>query len=375
MRFVKREAYLEIRDTKYGGVVSKKIRVIIADDSALMRKKLGEILNSDHEIEVVAIVRNGRELLDVAFHLKPDVITLDVEMPVLNGLEALGYIMSEMPTPCVMISAFTKLGAKETIKALEYGAVDFVAKTSGTISPDIDFLGPEIINKVKLASRVAVQKLKLIWTEKTKDDAKVLKKPQAMTKVFALASSTGGIQALATILPALPADLPAGVLVVQHMPEGFTKSLAERLNWQSKISVVEAEDGMPITPAKVIIAQGGKHMEVAGSISNPHVILTDAPEQLGVKPCANLMMESAAKIFRETTVGIVLTGMGSDGTLGAKAIKMLGGRVIVESESSCVVYGMPRSVNEAGFADKSLPLGEIAGEMERLVKREGERIS
>ncbi|HLD44629.1 MAG TPA: response regulator, partial [bacterium] len=194
--------------------MSKKIRVIIADDSALMRKKLGEILNSDHEIEVVAIVRNGRELLDVAFHLKPDVITLDVEMPVLNGLEALGYIMSEMPTPCVMISAFTKLGAKETIKALEYGAVDFVAKTSGTISPDIDFLGPEIINKVKLASRVAVQKLKLIWTEKTKDDAKVLKKPQAMTKVFALASSTGGIQALATILPALPADLPAGVLVV-----------------------------------------------------------------------------------------------------------------------------------------------------------------
>ncbi len=345
----------------------EKIRVVVADDSALMRKKISEILNSDPDIEVVAIVRNGQEALDSVYSLKPDAVTLDVEMPVLNGIDTLGYIMSEIPTPCVMISAFTKEGAYETIRALEFGAIDFITKPSGTISPDIGEIGKEIIKKVKLAAAVPVEKLKLIWIEKVKEKRDILKKPKGMSKVFAIASSTGGTQALATILPDLRADLPAGVLVVQHMPEGFTKSLAERLNYQSKISVVEAEDGMPIKPAQVILAKGGLHMDVGGKKDSPYIRLSDRLPQLGVKPAANIMMESVASMFRKHTVGIVLTGMGSDGTLGSQAIKSSGGIVLAEDKASCVVYGMPKSVVDAGLADKVVPLHHMAREMEKLV--------
>jgi len=344
-----------------------KIRVVVADDSALMRKKISEILNSDPDIEVVAVVRNGQEALDAVYSLRPDVVTLDVEMPILNGLDTLGYIMSEVPTPCVMISAFTTKDAQETIRALEFGAVDFIAKPSGVISPDIEKVAKEIIEKVKLAAKIPVQKLKLIWARRAEEREGILKKPSGMSRIFAIASSTGGTQALATILPALRGDLPAGVLVVQHMPAGFTKSLAERLGWQSKIKVVEAEDQMPIKPAQVIIAQGGLHMEVAGKENSPYVTLSDKPPQLGVRPSANIMMESAAKMFKDKTVGIVLTGMGSDGTLGAQAIKSSGGIVLAEDETSCVVYGMPKSVAEAGLVDKVVTLREMAGEMEKLI--------
>jgi len=347
--------------------MARKIRVVIADDSALMRKKISEILNSDRGIEVVAVVRNGQEALQAVYSLKPDVVTLDVEMPLLNGLDTLGYIMSEIPTPCVMISAFTKPGAQETIIALEYGAVDFVTKPSGVISPDIGKLDKEIIDKVKLAARVSVDKLKLVLPEKAKEKEAVLKKPSSMSRVFAIASSTGGTQALSMLLPKLRGDLPAGVLVVQHMPKGFTKSLAERLNWQSEISVVEAEDEMPVKPAQVIIAKGGFHMEVSQKKGAPCVTLNKKPFHQGVRPNANLMMESAAKTFRKDAVGVVLTGMGSDGTLGAQAIKSAGGVVLAQDKSSCVIYGMPRSVIDAGLVDKIVALHDMAREMERLV--------
>lgn len=346
---------------------SKKIRVIIVDDSALMRKKLTEILMSDPEIEIVGLARNGKDAIEAIHALKPDVVTLDIEMPVMNGLEALGYIMSEIPTPCLMVSAFTKQGTEETIKALEFGAVDFVTKPGGAISPNIVDMGKEIIEKVKMASRVSLDRIKLILARKTEEPARISRKPTKISKVFTIASSTGGTQALASVLPLLREDLPAAVLVVQHMPEGFTKSLSERLAWQSKIKVVEAEDQMPIEPAKVIIARGGMHMEACGTRDNPKIVFVDKPPQLGVKPCANLTMESASKIFQEKTVGVVLTGMGSDGTLGSQAIKTRGGMVIAEEQSSCVVYGMPRSVIEAGLVDKVVPLRFIAREMERLI--------
>jgi two-component system chemotaxis response regulator CheB len=346
--------------------MADKIRVVIADDSALMRRKIAEILIGDPAIEVVAICRDGKEAIEAVHNLRPDVVTLDVEMPILGGLEALGYIMSEVPTPCVMISAFTREGAKESIQALEFGAVDFVAKPGGVISLDIDRIAKEIIEKIKVASKVSVNKLRVIWAERAEERERILKKPAAMKRVFAVASSTGGTQALATVLPSLPADFPACVLCVQHMPEGFTKSLAERLNWQSKIRVVEAEDRMPLKPAQAILARGGMHMEVAGSDEKAHIVLADKPPELGVKPNANIMMQSAARIFKERTVGVVLTGMGSDGTLGAQAIKSGGGVVIAEDQLSCVVYGMPKSVIDAGLADKVVPLAQVAREMERL---------
>lgn len=347
--------------------MNKKIRVVIADDSALMRKKISEILSSDPDIEVVASAHDGKQALEAVHALKPDVVTLDVEMPVLNGLDALGYIMSEIPTPCVMISAFTKQGTSETIKALEFGAVDFITKPSGVISPDIGVIAREIIEKVKIAAGISVERLRLIWAEKAVEREKILRKPAVISKVFAIASSTGGTQALATIIPELKGDLPAAVLVVQHMPPGFTKSLSERLNWQSKISVVEAEDKMPIKPAQVIIAKGGLHMEVVGDIRSAYITLTERPVQMGLRPCADFMMKTAADTFKEKVVGVVLTGMGSDGTIGSQAIKSKGGIIIAEDKSSCVVYGMPKSVADAGLVDKILPLHKIAEEMEKLV--------
>lgn len=347
--------------------MAEKIRVVVADDSALMRKKISEILQSDPDIEVVAVVRDGREAVEAVHSLKPDVVTLDIEMPVLDGFHALGYIMSEIPTPCIIISAFVQPDAQETIRALEFGAVDFVLKPSGVISTDIGKLAEEIIAKVKLASKVEVSKLKVIWAEKAQEPAKLLKKPVGISKAFAIASSTGGTQALATILPSLRGDFPGTVLVVQHMPAGFTQGLAERLNWQSKIRVVEAQDMMPIKPAQVIIAKGGLHMEVAGTIDKPYITLNDKPVKLGVKPNANIMMESMAKVFQDKSVGVVLTGMGSDGTEGARAIKAVGGYVIAEDQSSCVIYGMPKVVKEAGLVDRIAPLHLVAQEMEKLV--------
>lgn len=348
--------------------MDKKIRVVVADDSALMRKKIGEILNNEDDIEVVAIVKDGREAVEAVQSLHPDVVTLDIEMPVMNGLDALGYIMSECPTACVMISAFTKHDAEETMKALEFGAVDFVTKPGGVISPDIDTVGGEIVAKVRLAALVNVSSLKLIWAEKAIEPEYIVKKPIGMAKVFAIASSTGGTQALASILPMLRGDIQAGILIVQHMPEGFTKGLADRLNWQSKIRVVEAEDGMEVKPGLAILAKGGKHMEVGGTQEKPIVRVTDGPARRGVKPCADTMMESAARLFGKKVVGIVLTGMGSDGTEGSAAIKKAGGYIISEHESSCVIYGMPKVVFMAGYSDKVSPLHLIAEEMERLVR-------
>jgi len=349
--------------------MSKKIRVIVADDSALMRKKIREILDSDPHIEVIATVRNGEEAIKSVYNLRPDVVTLDVAMPILDGLQALGYIMSECPTPCVMISAFTREGTKETIRSLEFGAVDFVTKPGGVISPDIAKCKKEIIEKVRLAAKVPIKRLKLLWPKRAEEKVRepVVKKPTAISKVFIIASSTGGTQALATVLPRLRSDLKAAVLVVQHMPEGFTKSLAERLNWQSKISIVEAEDKMLIKPGQVIIAKGGLHIEISGTREGAHVVLSKKSPSLGVRPSADILMKSAAGIFKDKTIGIVLTGMGSDGTAGSKAIKEAGGLVIAEEKSSCVIYGMPKSVIEKGIADKVAPLHKIADQMEGLV--------
>ena len=332
-----------------------------------MKRKIADILNSDPGIEVVAIARNGKEALEAVHSLRPDVVTLDIEMPVLGGLDALGYIMSEVPTPCIMISAFTSPESQETMRALEFGAVDFITKPGGVISPDIDKLSGEIIEKVKIAAKVSVEKIKFIWAKKAEEIEAILKKPEAMSRVFTVASSTGGTQALATILPALSPDLKAGVLVVQHMPEGFTKSLAERLNWQSRISIVEAEPGMLIKPGQVIIAKGGFHMEVSGEEKDAKVILNKKPLHLGVRPSADILMQTAANTFKKKTIGVVLTGMGSDGTIGSQAIKSQGGMVLAEDETSCVVYGMPKSVADAGLVDKVVTLHDMAKEMEKLV--------
>ncbi len=317
---------------------------------------------------MIAVAKDGRDAIESANLLKPDVITPDIEMPVMSGLDALGYIMSEMPTPCIVISAFTAKDSEETLKALEYGAVDFVTKPGGVISRNIDEVAADIIAKVKNAARVPVNKLKLIYAEPGKTAAKRSVEGSRINKIFVIASSTGGTQALATLLPAIEKNIPAAILVVQHMPEGFTKSLAERLDKISQISVREATNGMILHAGEAVVARGGSHMEISGTLQTPIITLSDAPPVFGLRPCADFTMKSAAASFADAVVGIVLTGMGSDGTLGSSAIKSAGGVVIAQDEASSVIYGMPKSVVSASLADKVLPLGGIAQEIQRILR-------
>ena len=349
--------------------MKKKIRVLVADDSALMRKELADILNDDPMIEVVAVVRNGLEAIKGVHDLNPDVVTLDLEMPEMDGLQTLGYIMSEIPTPCIVISAFAKPSSVETMIALEYGAVDFVTKPGGPISRNIKESGDEIVNKIKMAAQVSVSKLNLIWAKKIEKEKSAEKgKYKISKKIVTIISSTGGVRALAKILPKLDPNLKASVLVVQHMPEGFTEGMSNRLDWQSKIKIVEAKNDMRVDDSKVIIARAGFHMEIVkNSVGAPSVLLNKKPPVLGVRPCGDLLMESVAELFGKNSLGVVLTGMGSDGTKGSKAIKECNGNVVTEDESSCVIYGMPKSVFEAGLSDKQVPLDMISKEIEKFV--------
>lgn len=340
-----------------------KIRVLVVDDSALMRKKVSDMINSDKDCEVIATARNGEEAIKGVLIFKPDVVTLDVQMPMMDGLTCLGYIMSERPTPAIMLSAFTNYGGEVTIKALEYGAVDFVHKPSGVISLDIAKVRDELLSKIKIAVKVDLTKLRFILGKKAPSVPK--KKPGGLNKVVAIAGSTGGPRALAEILPKLPCDIPAGILVVQHMPAEFTKSMAERLDWESMIEVVEAVDNEPITAGKAIIAPGGFHM----TVENDVVKIIPGPKEHYVCPSADVTMRSVASVYGRNVVGVVLTGMGSDGAEGLRAIKEHGGYTMAEDKSSCIVYGMPKAAVDARVVDKVVPLGDMAGEIVKAVKR------
>lgn len=346
----------------------EKIRVLVVDDSALMRKKISDMINSDRQCEVIATARNGEEAIKGVLILKPDVVTLDVQMPMMDGLTCLGYIMSERPTPVIMLSAFTHYGGEVTMKALEYGAVDFVHKPSGVISLDIGRVKSELLTKIKMAVKVDLNKLKFILGKKGLEIPK--KKAPSLKKLVAIAGSTGGPRALVSILPKLPQDIPAGIIVVQHMPAEFTKSMAERLNWESMIEVKEAEDGEPIEPGKALVAPGGFHLTVETKKDGGGIVkIIPGPKEHYVCPSADVALRSIAPVYGRNVIGVVLTGMGSDGTEGLRAIKGHGGYNIAEDESTCIVYGMPKSAIQAGVVDKVVPLHQIAKEIVEAVNR------
>lgn len=348
--------------------MSEKIRVLVVDDSALMRKKISDMINSDVDIEVVGTARSSEEVLRAVPFLKPDVITMDIQMPGMDGITCVGYIMSEFPTPVVMLSAFTHYGSEMTIKALEYGAVDFVLKPSGVISLDIHKVRDELLNKIKIAARVSVDKLKLKLIEKRPAKGKP---SRALNKVVIIGASTGGPRALAEIIPRFSSDIPAGILVIQHMPEEFTRSMAERLDSESNIKVKEAEDGEPILPGKALVAPGGYHMKVekSGAAGGGEVIhIEEGLPEKWVCPSINVTMRSAAPIYKDKAIGVLLTGMGSDGVEGLEMIKSHGGKTLAEDESTCIVYGMPRSAIEAHVVDRVVPLDKMTSEIEKLVK-------
>jgi len=353
--------------------MGNKIRVLVVDDSALMRLRISDILNSDNGIVVVATARDGEDGIKKATEIKPDVITLDIEMPRLDGLQALGYIMSEIPTPVVMLSAFTQKGAEATFRSLEYGAVDFVSKPSGTISRDIERVGTELIAKVKMAASVNLDSLKFTRPKTVSENylKPNLQKNVQGEKVVAVGSSTGGPRALTEILPQLDPNIAAGLIIVQHMPRGFTKAFAARLNSKSKIDVKEAEEGDKITQGKVLLAPGDYHVTVKREMSGKKMVgiisLNQEPPVYGLRPTVDYMMLSAAEVYGDNAIGVILTGMGSDGSKGMEAIKKNNGKTIAQDKDTCVIYGMPHAAYQKGVVDRIVPLNKIAEEIMKLV--------
>ena len=353
----------------------KKIRVLVVDDSAFMRKVIPEMIQEDGEIEVIDTAKDGREALKKTLELKPDVVTLDVEMPEMDGLEAVAHIMSQKPTPIVMLSAHTKRGADITIKSLEYGAVDFVCKPSGSISLDIKKVQQELIEKIKAAKTVDASALTVINPEDAEPVAKEKAAEGLENKVMVvIASSTGGPRALSEIIPKISRFLPASFLVVQHMSPGFTKSLADRLNRQSLITVKEAEDGDEIKAGNVYLAPGNYHMEVVNRAGDYAISLNQKPARHGVRPCADLTMFSAAKVFDGKIIGVILTGMGKDGAAGAEKIKEKKGTIIAQDKGSCVIYGMPKIAVDKGIVDSVVSINVMSNTIELEINRAIEAI-
>ena len=381
------------------------IRVLIADDSAFMRMVLSDMFKKQPDFEVAGLAVNGKDAVEKVKSIQPDLVTMDVNMPVMDGLQALGHIMKECPTPVIMFSSLTQDGAKATIQALSLGAVDFVSKVGGSISK-VDTVEDEILSKARAAvgAKGILHRMSALpppvpeptpaptpqETEPKEHAAPPTMRriqlplrgggaasppPKRFTphavpaaqpassggfgrKLVVLGCSTGGPKALQSVVPFLPRNLPCGVLIVQHMPPGFTKSLAERLDEISQISVKEAENHDMIEAGHVYIAPGNYHMTVAND--GREILLNQDPPIGTLRPAADVLFKSAAPLGGRI-VSVILTGMGSDGAVGMTEIKKTGGYVIAESEETAVVYGMPKAVVERGLADEIKPLQAIAG--------------
>ncbi len=350
-----------------------RLRVLVVDDSTLMRRLIRDILSSDPALEVIAEAPDGMTAIRLIHALRPDVITLDVEMPGMSGLDVLGYIMSEIPTPVVILSGVQDPDL--AMKALALGAMDILRKPSGTVSIDLYKVGEELIQKVKAAPLSNLRQLRRGVVEPAELPARRKPRPAAPPSPEApgwavvVGASTGGPQALAQLLAGIPAGLPAGCLVVQHMPAGFTRSLAKRLDEQSAMVVVEAEEGALFHAGWAYIAPGGYHLVVqAGSgVEEACLRLDTSPPKGTLRPAADVTMAAAAAAFGRRTLGVLLTGMGSDGAEGFQAIRQAGGRTIAQDRESSLIYGMPRVVAELGLVDQVLPLGEIAQAIARIV--------
>lgn len=333
--------------------MTDRLRVLVVDDSVVMRKIITELLERDPDIKVVGAAKNGLEAVQLAKELDPDVVTMDIEMPVMDGLTALQHIMIEHPVPVVMLSAVGRRQSELTLKSLERGAVDFIPKTGASLSLDLELEADLIVQKVKAAAGAEIRPLPAS-TERPIVSSDV--KSTSGDWAIMIGSSTGGPKALPEVLSRLPADLPAAVLIVQHMPEGFTKSFAERLNWISAIEVREAQEGDVLQKGVALLAPGNRHMV----LMDKRVHLTDDPKIHYVRPAVDPMMKSVAPLYGPRSVGVILTGMGLDGVEGMQEIKRQGGKTIVQDEGTCVVYGMPRAVVEAGAADRIAPVDQIA---------------
>lgn len=339
------------------------IKLLVVDDSAFMRKAIENMVKSAPDIQIVGFARNGKEAVELAEKLNPDVITLDIEMPVMDGLEALKQIMSKCPTSVIMVSSLTSEGAEATLKALELGAVDFLTKDKSFASFGVMKLEDQIIQKIRqFATKKFFKRPNVNQTVQTTSTSYTPKVKAGLgnKKIVAIGVSTGGPQSLQKVIPSLPTTLNRPVLVVQHMPPNFTASLANRLNSLSQLTVVEAQGKEKLEPNTVYIAKGGFHLKIKKVGSNYYTEVTNEPSNVLHIPSVDIMVESVAESFGRDGLGVIMTGMGSDGLKGLQKLKTLGGAVIAQNQETCVVYGMPRAVVEAGIADEVVPLEAIA---------------
>lgn len=351
-------------DTASIAGTGRSIKVLVVDDSAFMRYLITKQLTSDAAIEVVGAARDGIDALEKITELKPDVVTMDLEMPRMDGLTALERIMGENPVPVILLSTLTQEGAAVTIRGLELGAVDFVTKPSAVQAATADSTWQQLLAKIRAAAELNPRQLRLRLGSRRPLTA--VSAPPSLpgpvrsrrpSRVVVIGTSTGGPRALFEVVPRLPGDLPAGVLIVQHMPPGFTRSLAGRLNDVSQLEVREAVEGDILGTGVALLAPGDFHMVVR---QGGRVTLEKTPPIHGVRPAVDITMQSTAAVYGAATIGVILTGMGIDGTNGAIAVRKAGGYVMSEDEATCVVYGMPRSVREAGAADKVVRLEAVA---------------
>jgi two-component system, chemotaxis family, protein-glutamate methylesterase/glutaminase len=342
--------------------MSERIRVLVVDDSALMRKLIPAILARDASIEVVGTAMDGAFALKKIEELEPDVVTLDLEMPRMGGMETLRLIMKRAPMPVVLFSTHSKEGAYATFKALALGAVDFVAKPKDAAAGNLDAIADLLIAKIKVAKRAVGRKLPpaVIPEAQTaiKKSARVALPP---SRIIAIGISTGGPNALQFVLSQIPAEFPASILIVQHMPEGFTEMFARRLDECCALDVQEAKSGDMLIAGRVLICPGNRHIMVRRMPRGDTAVLSDGPPVNGHRPSADVLFHSVAQQFGITAVGVLMTGMGEDGAEGLGAIKAAGGMTIAQSEDTCVVSGMPRAAILKGYADKIVPLDALGG--------------
>ena len=337
------------------------IRVLVVDDSAFVRQALSRILSGDPDIQVAGVAADGREGIEKVMALKPDVVTLDIQMPRMGGLEALKRIMAECPLPVLLLSSLTREGAAITLHGLELGALDFVDKSRVQGNMNLLSLAEELKTKIRAIAGASPGR----FVRKTPAPGPVAAPAPHVHRsdVVVIATSTGGPPALQAIIPRLPDSLACAILVVQHMPLGFTRSLADRLDSRSELTVREAEDGDAIEPGLVFIAPAGRHMKVRRRGIKAKVVLDDEPRSSLHRPSADVLMASVAHVYGSRALGVILTGMGADGVEGLRAIREAGGRTLAESEETCAIYGMPKAAVEAGVVDRSVPLPRIADEI------------
>lgn len=334
--------------------MNEPIKVLVVDDSALMRKLIPRMLERDGGIRVVGTAMDGAFALEKAAELQPDVITLDLEMPRMNGIDALRQITRKFRVPVVVVSAHTTDGAATTFRALAMGAFDFVAKPAANGESRVEEMAAQLTMKIRAAAQSRVlPPLTINASERVTD-----KKPGARpaSRVVAIGASTGGPNSLQAVLTRIPADFPGGILIVQHMPEGFTKMFADRLNATSDIEVKEANSGDLLIAGRALICPGDRHMRVRRSNAGDVVVLTDDERVNGHRPSVDVLFRSVAESYGSHSVAVLMTGMGDDGAEGMGVVKEAGGTTIAQSADTCVVYGMPRAAIERGYAERVTPL-------------------